>query len=79
MNTIHRIYDSLDTNSTGPHRIGVTLLIAISTCVVSLVCALILWTLDIRRRKVLQEDNPTDTGLNMIFFFLYNNFKLTVF
>ncbi|CAF0894574.1 unnamed protein product [Rotaria sordida] len=60
MNTIHRIYDSLDKDSTGPHRIGTTLLIAVSTCFVSLVCALILWTLDIRRRKVIQEDHPHD-------------------
>ncbi|CAF1059338.1 unnamed protein product [Adineta ricciae] len=60
MNTIHRIYDSLDPSLTGPHRIGTTLLIAVSTCVVSLVCALILWVLDIRRRKVVQEDNPPD-------------------
>ncbi|CAF0855017.1 unnamed protein product [Adineta ricciae] len=60
MNTIHRIYDSLDPSLTGPHRIGTTLLIAVSTCVVSLACALILWVLDIRRRKVIQEDNPPD-------------------
>ncbi|CAF4154484.1 unnamed protein product, partial [Rotaria magnacalcarata] len=51
MNTIHRIYDSLDKDVTGPHRIGATLLIAVSTCLISLVCALILWSLDIRRRK----------------------------
>jgi len=65
LNTIHRIYDSLDKNSTGPHRIGTTLLIAVSTCVISLICALILWSLDIRRRKVIQEDNPPDEGLNI--------------
>ena len=63
MNTIHRIYDSLDPTLTGPHRIGTTLLIAVSTCVVSLACALILWVLGIRRRKVIQEDNPPDPSL----------------
>ncbi|CAF4967508.1 unnamed protein product, partial [Rotaria socialis] len=60
MNTIHRIYDSLDKDVTGPHRIGTTLLIAVSTCLISLLCAIILWSLDIRRRKVIQEDNPPD-------------------
>lgn len=60
MNTIHRIYDSLGKDGTGPHRIGTTLLIAVSTCVVSLICALILWSLDNRRRKVVQEDTPAD-------------------
>jgi hypothetical protein len=71
MNTIHRIYDSLGKDITGPHRIGTTLLIAVSTCIVSLVCAVILWTLDIRRRKVIQEDNPPDPGLNMKYCFIY--------
>jgi len=60
MNTIHRIYDSLGKDLTGPHRIGTTLLIAVVTCFISLICALILWILDIRRRKVVQEDNPPD-------------------
>jgi MFS family permease len=60
MNTIHRIYDSLSKDSTGPHRIGTTLLIAVSTCAISLICALILWTLDNRRKKVIQEDSPPD-------------------
>ncbi len=60
MNTIHRIYDSLGKDLTGPHRIGTTLLIAVATCLVSLICALLLWSLDIRRRKVIQEDNPPD-------------------
>lgn len=58
MNTIHVIYDSLDKNETGPRRIGTTLLIAVSTCFVSLICAMVLWTLDIRRRKMIQEDTP---------------------
>ena len=58
MNTIHVIYDSLDKSETGPHRIGTTLLIAVSTCFVSLICAMVLWTLDIRRRKMIQEDTP---------------------
>lgn len=65
MNTIHHIYDSLNKDMTGPHRIGVTLLIAVSTCIISLVCSLILWVLDIRRRKVIREDNPHDPGLNI--------------
>jgi hypothetical protein len=64
MNTIHRIYDSLSKDSTGPHRIGTTLLIAVSTCFVSLVCALLLWILDNRRKKVIQEDNPPDPCRN---------------
>lgn len=60
MNTIHLIYDSLGKDMTGPHRIGTTLLIAVSTCVISLICALLLWILDNRRRKVVQEDTPSD-------------------
>jgi hypothetical protein len=64
MNTIHRIYDSLSKDSTGPHRIGTTLLIAVSTCAISLICALILWTLDNRRKKVIQEDSPPDPCRN---------------
>jgi len=60
MNTIHLIHDSLDKNMTGPHKIGITLLIAVVTCAVSLICALILWVLDNRRRKVIQEDTPPD-------------------
>jgi hypothetical protein len=64
MNTIHLIYDSIDKNTTGPHRIGTTLLIAVSTCLISLICALILWPLDIRRRKVMQEDTPADPCMN---------------
>jgi hypothetical protein len=60
MNTIHLIYNSLGKDNTGPHRIGTTLLIAVSTCLVSLICALILWVLDIRRRKMIQEDTPAD-------------------
>ena len=66
MNTIHPIYDSLDKNITGSHRIGITLLIAVSTCFVSLVCALILWVLDNRRRKVVQEDTPPDPCMKNI-------------
>lgn len=60
MNTILLIYKSLDPSMTGPHKIGITLLIAVSTCVVSLICALLLWVLDNRRRKVVQEDTPAD-------------------
>lgn len=63
MNTIHRIYDSLSKDLSGPHRIGTTLLIAVSTCVISLVCALILWVLDNRRKKAIQEDHPADPGI----------------
>lgn len=59
MNTIHSVYDSLNMPP-GPRRIGTTLLIAVSTCVVSMACALILWSLDNRRRKVILEDNPPD-------------------
>jgi hypothetical protein len=69
MNTIHLIYDSLDKNMTGPHKIGTTLLIAVSTCIISLICALILWPLDIRRRKVLREDRPADPCMNRIYSF----------
>lgn len=81
MNTIHLIYDSLDKDMTGPHRIGTTLLIAVSTCLISLICALILWVLDIKRRKVVQEDTPsdpcmifnkkTDSNLYKILFFCF--------
>ncbi|UJR07131.1 hypothetical protein I4U23_011419 [Adineta vaga] len=60
MNTIHRLYESFALNLTGPHRIGLTLLIAGITCVIALFSAFILWILDIRRRKVIQEDNPPD-------------------
>jgi hypothetical protein len=67
LNTIHRIYDSLDKDLTGPHRIGTTLLIAVSTCFISLICAVILWSLDIKRRKVIQEDNPPDPCMNIDF------------
>ncbi|CAF0743315.1 unnamed protein product, partial [Didymodactylos carnosus] len=58
LNTIHPIYDSLDNNLSGPHRIGATLLIAVSTCIVSFISGLCLWWLDIRRRRVLLEDEP---------------------
>lgn len=58
MNTVHVIYDSLDKKESGPHKIGTTLLIAVSTCFISLICAMVLWSLDIRRRKMIQEDAP---------------------
>jgi hypothetical protein len=62
LNTIRPIYNSLDDHISGPKRIGVTLLIAVSTCIFSLGCALILWSLDIRRRRLQCEDNPNDAG-----------------
>lgn len=62
LNTILLIYKSLDPTMTGPHKIGVTLLIAVSTCVISFICALLLWILDNRRRRVAEEDSPSDPG-----------------
>ncbi|CAF0964999.1 unnamed protein product [Rotaria sordida] len=60
LNTIHPIYDSLSHDISGPKRIGITLFIAVSTCIFSLGCAFILWWLDNRRRRVLHEDNLND-------------------
>ncbi|CAF4169532.1 unnamed protein product [Adineta steineri] len=62
LNTIRPIYDSLDSHISGPKRIGVTLLIAASTCIFSLGCALILWWLDNRHRRIHDKDNPNDAA-----------------
>lgn len=61
MNTIRPIYDSLGDQFSGPKRIGITLLIAVSTCIISLLCALVFWLLDNRRRRVLCDDNTDGT------------------
>lgn len=63
LNTIRPIYDSLNGHVSGPKHIGITLLIAVSTCVFSFGCASILWWLDNRRRQVQCEDNSNDAGL----------------
>ncbi|CAF4142411.1 unnamed protein product [Adineta steineri] len=65
LNTIRPIYDSLDSDISGPKRIGVTLLIAASTCIFSLGCALILWWLDNRHRRVHDKDNPNDAAASL--------------
>ncbi len=61
MNTIRPIYDSLDDHFSGSKRIGITLLIAVSTCIISLLCAVIFWWLDNRRCRVLCDDNSNGT------------------
>ncbi|CAF1208347.1 unnamed protein product [Adineta steineri] len=65
LNTIRPIYDSLDSHISGPRRIGVTLLIAASTCIFSLGCALILWWLDNRHRRGHHKDNPNDAAASL--------------
>ena len=79
LNTIHHIYDSLSSQMSGPKRIGMTLFIAVSTCVFSLGCAFILWWLDNQRRRELREVDLNNTGSssfplnlsdNLVLFFL---------
>jgi len=68
LNTIRPIYDSLNGHISGPKHIGVTLLIAVSTCIFSLGCAFILWWLDNRHRRIQCENNSNDAGLYFILF-----------
>lgn len=68
LNTIRPIYDSLNGHAIGPKHIGITLLIAASTCIFSLVCAIILWWLDHRRHRAQCEDSSNDEG-SLSFFF----------
>ncbi|CAF1189399.1 unnamed protein product [Didymodactylos carnosus] len=79
LNTIRPIYDSLGGHLSGPKQIGTTLLIAVSTCIISLICGLILWWLDTRRRRAMVEDNEIVADVRHFPASLYCVFIICVF
>uniref|UniRef100_A0AAY4DZK8 Lysosomal dipeptide transporter MFSD1 n=1 Tax=Denticeps clupeoides TaxID=299321 RepID=A0AAY4DZK8_9TELE len=57
MNIMGSIYDKIEIarNSTGPVTLGIVLMIAATTCLLSLICALVLGCLDRRAEKILNK------------------------
>lgn len=55
------IYKAVSHTKTGPDALGTALLIAASTCVFSLLCAIILAVLDLRRTRVIPQE-PIKAG-----------------
>jgi uncharacterized membrane protein len=55
------IYNAISQTKSGPEALGTALLVAASTCVFSLLCAIILAALDYRRTRVIPQE-PIKAG-----------------